>query len=45
MSGPTVAFDHRASTNGVSGRGSRAGASTVSNTDSGFAPPSGRHCR
>ncbi|MBB5128151.1 hypothetical protein [Streptomyces griseoloalbus] len=45
MSGPTVAVDQRASTNGVGGRGSSSAASKASNTVIGAAPPSGRHFR
>ncbi|MGX1480890.1 UNVERIFIED_CONTAM: hypothetical protein RKD50_009698 [Streptomyces canus] len=45
ISGPTVAVDQRASTNGVGGRGSSSAASNASNTAIGAAPPNGRHFR
>jgi len=45
MSGPTLAADHVASTNGVVGGGLNAGASSAANTAAGAAPPSGRHDR
>jgi hypothetical protein len=45
MSGPTVGFDQDASTNTLRGSGFSSSASTASNTDSGAAPPSGRHER
>lgn len=39
MSGPTVAVDQRASTNGVGGRGGSSAASNASNTATGAAVP------
>ncbi len=45
MSGPTLATDQVASTNGVAGSARRAGASTVANTVAGAAPSRGRQAR
>ena len=45
MSGPTRAADQVASTNGATGNGRNADASTAANTAAGAAPSSGRHAR
>ena len=45
ISGPTLAADHVASTNGVAGNARNAGPSTAANTAAGAAPSSGRQAR